>query len=97
MSEVVWNALAKVDYHNNIDYLLKYWPVKVAQEFIDDVEKAIYNLKTGTIEYQETEYKEVKKCVLCKQITMYYKHTGENKVELLRFWNNYQDSKKLQL
>lgn len=54
-------------------------------------------LKKEVVEYQDTEYREVKKCIVCKQITLYYKHVDINKIELLRFWNNFQDKNKLKL
>ncbi len=95
MKEVVWNHLALADYHNNLDYLLKEWTEQDALNFMDEVEAVIFNLKQGNIEFKESGYKDIKQCVVRKQITLYYKHRNNTTIELLRFWNNYQDDKKL--
>ena len=97
MKTVVWNKLAIHDYHEIIDYLLSKWSEKEALIFISDVEFVIYNLQKGIVEFKESGYRDIKQCILRKQITLYYKHIGSDKIELLRFWNNYQDHKKLKL
>jgi hypothetical protein len=94
---IQWNKLAVLDYNNNIDYLLKEWSVTEAQVFIDEVDEIIHVLKLGKVEYQSTNYIGIKRCVLRKQITLFYKVVDKNTIELLRFWNNYQDDKKLKL
>jgi len=37
MRKVIWNKIARLDYYENIDYLLRKWSEKEAQEFIDEV------------------------------------------------------------
>ncbi len=37
MRTVHWNKIARLDYYDNIDYLLRDWSEKEAQEFIDEV------------------------------------------------------------
>lgn len=95
MRQVKWNRLASEDYYENIDYLLKKWTEREAQDFIDEVDKIIFILSQGKIEYQETDYPNIRRCVIREQITLFYKIIDKGHVELLRFWNNYQDNKKL--
>jgi plasmid stabilization system protein ParE len=97
MKTIIWNDLAIHDYHENIDYLLSKWSEKEAVTFINDVESVIFDLKQGCVEFKESGYLDIKQCVVCRQITLYYKHIESNKIELLRFWNNYQDNKRLKL
>ncbi len=97
MRKVHWNKLARFDYYQNIDYLLGKWSVKEAQEFIDEVDDIEYILKQGKVEFQSTDVEGVKHCVICKQISLFYKVIDKNNVELLRFWNNYQNAENLQL
>ena len=97
MKIVIWNDLALLDYHENIDYLLKEWTEQEAIKFIDEVESLIFKLKQGNIEFKESGYQKIRECVVRKQVTLYYKHISKNKIELLRFWNNYQDVNKLKL
>ncbi|MBI4647644.1 MAG: type II toxin-antitoxin system RelE/ParE family toxin [Bacteroidia bacterium] len=95
MRKVKWNSFAKADYYDNIDYLLKKWTEKEAQLFINEVDEIIYILEQGTVEYQNTDYPNIKRCLVCKQITLFYRIIDNQNIELLRFWNNYQDDKKL--
>jgi plasmid stabilization system protein ParE len=39
MRQIRWNRLASQDYYDNIDYLLKNWTEKEAQNFIDEVDE----------------------------------------------------------
>jgi plasmid stabilization system protein ParE len=95
MKTVVWNDLALLDYHENIDYLLQEWSEREAIKFIGDVESVVFDLKEGKAEFKKSGYKDIKQCVVCKQISLYYRHCGTDKIEILRFWNNYQDQRKL--
>jgi hypothetical protein len=95
MRTVHWNKLAWFDYHENIDYLLKEWSEKEAQHFIDEVYEIEFILSQGNVDFQETDRKDIKRCVIFKQISLLYKVNDEFNVELLRFWNNNQDIKKL--
>jgi len=95
MRQVIWNRLAKEDYYDNIDYLLKEWSEKEAQHFIDLVDEIIFILGQGKVDFQETNYLNIRRCVIREQITLFYKIIDSQHIELLRFWNNYQDKKKL--
>lgn len=97
MRKVRWNKLARFDYYQNIDYLLSEWSEKDAQEFIDEVNDIEFILKQGKVEFQDTNVKDVKRYIICKQISLFYKVLDENNFELLRFWNNYQDTERLKL
>ncbi len=95
MRQIKWNKLARDDYFDNIDFLLKNWSEIEAQNFIDEVDEVIFILRKGKVDYQETDYLNIRRCVIRKQITLFYKIIDTEHVELLRFWNNYQDDKKL--
>lgn len=95
MRTIIWNSLAIRDYHETIDYLLSNWSEKEALAFINEVESMIYNLEQGNVEFRESGYLNIRQCVVRKQITLYYKPIVPDKIELLRFWNNYQDNKRL--
>lgn len=97
MRKVHWNKLACSDYYQNIEYLQLEWSEKDAQEFIDEVDDIEFILKQGKVEFQGTNVKEVKRCVICKQISLFYKVVDEHNIELLRFWNNYQNTERIKL
>ncbi len=97
MRRVVWNSLAKSDYFENIDFLLNRWSERVAQDFVDEVRNVEYLLAQGNVDFQETSRLDVRRCVLCKQIVLYYRVVDGNNVEFLRFWNSHQNETRLDL
>ncbi|MBN2613573.1 MAG: hypothetical protein JXB00_18600 [Bacteroidales bacterium] len=95
MRKVHWNKIARLDYYENIDYLLHKWSEKEAQDFIDEVYETEFILEQGNIDFQDTDLPDIKHFVLCKQISLFYRIIDQNSIELLRFWNNHKDNKKL--
>ena len=91
---VIWSKLAQADYWDNIDYLLENWSEKEAQHFINRVEQIISLVDKTPQLFQQSEIPTVHRVPVVPQITLYYRFT-ENSVELLRFWNNYQDEGNL--
>lgn len=97
MRNILWNNRAKLDYFENIDYLLDNWSEKEAQKFIDDVNHLEFLLKQGNVDFQNTDFKGVKRFVIRKQITLFYRIIDDNTIEFLRLWNNYKNDNKLNL
>lgn len=96
MREIHWNNF-KLDYYKNIDYLLNKWTERDAQEFIDLVAETEFVLSKGNVNFRKTDTADVRCYVVCKQITLFYKITDNQNVEFLRFWNNNNDKKKMNL
>ena len=92
--QVIWSDEAMSDYHQNIDYLLENWPTQVAVEFIDEVEAVIELIKDNPELYPLVDFKEIRRAVLRKQITLFFK-VQEGAIHLIRFWNTYQSPDKL--
>ena len=111
MRKVLWNNQAKLDYFENIDFLLQKWSEKEAQKFIDHVQEIEFLLKQGNIDFQKTDFKGVNRCVVMEQISLFYRITDDiakvrmyvreiqynGNIELLRFWNNAQNQRRLKL
>jgi plasmid stabilization system protein ParE len=95
MRRIIWNEFARHDFYQNIDYLLKEWSEKEAQVFIDKVFDVLYIIEKGNLEFQITNRKDIRRCVITKQITLFYQIKDDQHVELLRFWNNSMDTNKL--
>ena len=93
---IVWSPQAKNDYWKNIEYLENNWSLKEAANFIDRVDKDLKRIVSETVVYKKTNYKSTFSVLIVKQITLYYR-INNNNIELLRFWNNYQDLNKLKL
>ncbi|QYJ67210.1 type II toxin-antitoxin system RelE/ParE family toxin [Flavobacterium litorale] len=93
---IEWSPLAKSDYWKNIEYLEKNWSPKEVVSFIKEVEYHIMLLQNDTVHFTKTGYKNVFKIVVVKQISLFYR-INNTTIELLRFWNNYQDLNKFKL
>lgn len=94
--EIIWSPQAKKDYWQNIDYLEAEWTFQDVANYIEKVEKTFDLLTKNNIEFTSTNYKKVNKVVITKHITLYYR-LNSNTVELLRFWNTYQDLENFKL
>jgi len=96
MRNIIWSDEAKSDYDNNICFLLEKWSITEAQEFVDEVSVILKNLPTMPGMFSSFRYKNIHKGIVCKQISLLYR-VFPDRIELLRFWNNYQNPDKLQL
>jgi hypothetical protein len=94
---VVWTTDAENSFEQNIAYLQEEWDDFVIMTFIEKTEEAIAYIAHNPALYPlYDKKKKIRRCVLVKQISLYYRITKTN-IELLLFWNNYQDPKKLKL
>ena len=94
--DIIWSPQAKKDFWNNIDYLEAEWSFNVVVNFIEKVDNTILLLEKDSILFLKTNYRDVYKVVITKQISLYYRKEN-NTIQLLRFWNNYQNLKKIKL
>ena len=93
---IIWSPQAKRDYWQNIDYLELKWSIQDVLNFIEKVDYTVQLIAKNNTLFTTTNYKSVHKVVITKQITLYYRITSTN-IELLRFWNNYQDLENFKL
>jgi hypothetical protein len=96
MISIHWSEPAKLDYWNNIEYLELEWTLKEVYNFMDKTDELIDLLEKGNLTFMPAEYKNTFQVPVVKQITLFYSVVN-HKIELLRFWNNYQDLTKLSL
>lgn len=94
--EIIWSPQSKKDYWQNIDYLEAEWTFQDVINFIKKVDYTLQMLLKNNIEFTTTNYKNTNKVVVTKQITLYYR-INSNTIELLRFWNTYQDLENIKL
>jgi hypothetical protein len=96
MLTVSWSELAKLDYWNNIEYLEREWTLKEVYNFVDKVDELIDLLSNENVSFKSTNYRNTFQVPVLKQITLYYRFEA-NTIQLLRFWNNYQDLENFKL
>jgi len=90
MLKVLWAEDAKVDYWENIDYLLENFPEFVAKDFIAKTETLISLISKNNISFKLTSKQNIYQVPVVKQITIFYT-IKENALIILRFWNNKKD------
>jgi plasmid stabilization system protein ParE len=94
MLNIIWTDLAIEDVSDNIEYLENEWSENEVIRFNLKIHQVLNQISKGTIECNPTEYDDVFKIVIIKQITLFYKIDKSN-IILLRFWNTYQHPNKL--
>ena len=91
---IFWSKRADKKFDNILDYLTTEWGEKVTSAFV----KKVYDFLDILIEFPEIGSVEnvergIRGFVIVKQITIFYKVSG-NKIILLNFFDNRKGSKK---
>ena len=68
--KIIWSPQAKKDYWQNIDYLEAEWTFNDVVRFIEKVERIIQLLSKKNVSFTATNYRDVNKVVITKQITL---------------------------
>jgi plasmid stabilization system protein ParE len=93
--EVVWITRAKIDFDENILFLLENWSEREARKFIRKAMSTIRIIENNPRAFQESDYHQVRKAPILKQISLYYR-INQNTIELLRFWGNRMNPEEIQ-
>ena len=96
--DVNWTKEAEITFNKNIEYLSTSWNLLTINNFLDRVDETVDTLKTNPELYPIHSKKDhVRKCVLNKHVTLYYKIASKSRVDLLSFWNTHQDPDSLKV
>ena len=94
--KVKWTLSAENDFDLITDYLLDNWSASVLQKFIEITEASIQQILRFPTLFPIIYKKErVRKCVLTKQNTLYYK-IKDSEIQILRIFDTRQNPSKLQ-
>lgn len=93
---VLWSELAKIDYWKNIEYLIENWSESTAKKFIKEVDFVLDIISIYPEMFQLTNYSQVRSALIFKQISLFYR-VNDDRIELIRFWNNHMDKEKIVL
>ena len=96
MAIIKWTIRAKNDYTLILEYLRTNWTKKELQTFTNKTSKALFQIAKNPEIFPASKNKDVRKCVLIKQVSIYYR-IKKSKIELLTFWDNRRTPKKLKL
>jgi hypothetical protein len=74
------------------------WNNGVVINFISKVDEALQFIASNPEAFPvHNTVPKIRKCVVTPQITVYYHVVNAGNIDLLTFWNNYQDPDKLKL
>ncbi len=95
--KVLWTSEAEQTFNQNILYLEYEWTEVVIENFINKAEESISTIKANPLLFPVVSKKKgIHKCLVVKQVSLYYKVVGKN-IYLLTFWNNYQNPDRLKV
>jgi plasmid stabilization system protein ParE len=92
---IIWSTLSVADIENTLDYLHLAWNGQIEFAFLDSIESLIVQISNNPKQFPIVNKKnKVRKCVLTKYNTIFYRET-KNRIEILRVFDTRQDPKKL--
>ncbi|MBU2951801.1 type II toxin-antitoxin system RelE/ParE family toxin [Tamlana agarivorans] len=95
LREVIWSPSAEKDFEAVLDYLQLNWDESVTNKFINRVDDSIsLIINDPKIFPMINEALEVRKSVISKHNTLYYRENGLN-IEIIRLFDARQDPNKL--
>ena len=97
MINIEWSIEAIKDFEHNIEYLKNNFAESIVQRFIDKTMEIIQVISINPLAFQTTVYRNIHSVPIVPQVNLYYRIVSKNKIELVRFWNNYQNPTGLDL
>jgi plasmid stabilization system protein ParE len=98
--KIIWLPRALKTYISNIQYLEANWTKKEIENFKVLVDKKIENIshhpKLGSARSKDTPH--IRFTLIHKRVALIYKYKpSRNEIELMVFWNTYQNPRKIKL
>ncbi len=94
--KIKWSLEAVQNLDNIIAYLEENWSHKEISRFITKFEKQLSIISTFPLAYPLSKKKNIHRCVMTKQITIYYA-IEDDTIFLLSIFDTRQDPKKLKV
>jgi plasmid stabilization system protein ParE len=92
---IIWSPLSESDFTSILDYLQNNWDNMVVQRFIEITAGIIVQISNHPRQFPLIhKKKKVRKCVLTKHNTIFYRERKDY-IDILRIFDNRQDPKKL--
>ncbi|WP_459212307.1 hypothetical protein [Aquimarina rhabdastrellae] len=94
--KVVWTPNAELSYAKELENINENWSINEVIEFMDLVDDFVKNLENGLIQGNISTKNNMRSFVISRQTTLYFDvHEDLKIIELLLFWNNKENPKKL--
>lgn len=93
--EIVWSPSAEYDVLAIIDYLIENWGENVALKFVETLDNLILSIAENPHLFPVFQQSYIiRKCVISKQSTLYYRERGDY-IDILRVFDSRQHPQKL--
>ena len=93
--EIIWSPDSERDLETILEYLSNEWNPSVSSRFLDLIEEVLNQISINPRQFPVIQEKiKIRKCVLTKHNTLYYRNRRTH-VELLRIYDNRQDLRNL--
>ena len=94
--EVIWSVRAKIEAAALLLYLKTEFGEGAVQDCMDEVERMISVLSRFPLVFPPFQGKSIRRGIVNKHLSIFYR-LEEDQVELLAFWDNRRNLKKLKL
>lgn len=94
--EVIWSDRAKIEAAALLLYLKTEFGDSAVQDCMDDVERIISVLPRFSLVFPPFQGKSIRRGVVNKHLSIFYR-LEDDQVEILSFWDNRRNLKKLKL
>ena len=94
--KISWTPTARKTYFEVLDHLDRNWTIKEVENFINEVEHLLEQIKSNPEMFQASRKKKnVRKGLITKHNTLYYRiKPKKRELELIIFWDNRKDPGK---
>ena len=94
---VKWTPLSEESFEDVIEFIQVKWGKREIEKFAKQTEKIIRNISINPFMYKSTvKDKNIRNGLINKLISVIYRvNTDKNEIELLLFWDNRKDPKKI--
>ena len=93
--KVVISKTAEKKLEKLFEYLIKEWSVKVKKDFVEKLDSSIEIIKNQPEIFPESKKgKSLRKCVVTKQTTIYYRYNSK-RINIVTLFDTRQDPNKL--
>ncbi|MCF8430043.1 MAG: type II toxin-antitoxin system RelE/ParE family toxin [Bacteroidia bacterium] len=94
---IFWTDFALKELENTIEYIEQNWSEKELKNLAEKLEETLNLISKNPDIFQVSEFKkDVRRVVVLKFNTIYYR-LNNNQIEILSFFSNRQDPKKIKL
>ncbi len=95
--KIEWSETARLTYSEELEFIYVKWGNKEVEKFMILSDDFLNTLSTGVFEGKSARKGTLKTSVISRQTSVYYKVDKLNdRIELISFWNNKRNPKKLE-